>query len=268
MRDSTSVRANAPPQPLGGSRSRGSMGHSVLAALLGSFAGVSAISCSDPVAVTRGVGPIVQERRTLRPVDSIDVKGGIDLSIQVGGAGLEPASSSSSGRETLVWIDAPEDLIPLVVIEVRGSTLQVRPKNGARLDPVPTIEVFTSRLSSVVADGAGEVRLVIDPAEGRTPALLSLTSEGAVDFEAKGRVAKLVVRQSGAGDMHLSDLSALVADISSSGSGDVWVQASERASVTLKGACDLYLSGLATVDEQVVLGSGKIHRSADPVDEN
>lgn len=226
--------------------------------------GGSAVSCSDPVAVTRGVGAIVQERRNLRPIDAIEVHGGIDLSIKVGPGIGDALSPTSSEPETLVWIDAPEDLIPLVVIETHGSTLRIGPKDGARLDPVPTIEVYTSRLVSVVADGSGEVRLVMAAPDGKLRPTLSLTSRGAVDFQAKGQVGEIVVEQSGAGDMHLGGLTASVARISSSGSGDVWADASKRAQVSLKGSCELYLTGTATIEKQVVLGSGKIHRSAGP----
>lgn len=226
--------------------------------------GAVTFSCSDPVAVTRGVGAIVQEQRTLRHIDSIEVHGGIDLTILVRGyegGGVLPIGSA---RDTLVWIDAPEDLIPLVVIEARGAILHVGPKNGARLDPIPTVEVYTDRLVSVVADGSGDVRLKMDSVEGSTIPELALLSRGAVDFHAEGRVGRLVVDQAGSGDMHLESLAASIAEISSSGSGDVWVDASDRARVKLTGACDLFLTGTAVVADLQVVGSGSVHRSAAP----
>lgn len=225
--------------------------------------GAAMVSCSDSVAVTRGVGAIVQEQRTLRPIQSVEVNGGIDLTIHVRGDGDQGRLPIATKRDTLVWIDAPEDLIPLVIVEPRGSVLRVGPKDGVRLDPIPTVEVYTDRLVSVVADGAGDVRVTMDLLEGGTIPELSLLSRGAVDFHGEGRLGRLVVDQSGSGDMHLENLAASVAEIHSSGSGDVWADVSGRVRVRLTGACDLFLTGTAVVEELEILGSGKVHRSAE-----
>lgn len=225
------------------------------------LAGLALVACGRPAEVVRGRGPLVQQRRTFRPVEEVVVRGDVDLWVRVIGDGHGPLPRHASGVEAVLWIEAPEDLLGLVEVAVDGDRLLLGPADGARLDPVPSLELTVSRLRVLSAEGRGEVRLAFGEGAGFGPPMVDafhLRVEGSVDVRGAGSVGALRIEQVGSGDLHLGGLLATSLVHRARGSGDTWVRVDGAVDVDLEGSGDLYLSGDARVEARRERGSGEV----------
>lgn len=206
---------------------------------------------------------MVQEKRTLRPVERITVEGSLDLSLRVVGTGEERLPRFSSGGEAVLWIEATEDLLGFVEHEVDGNRLVLRTRGGVRLDPPPSLELTVRRLTELEARGRSDVILDLgEPAEGSPPLTerLALRTSGSVDVRGRGSVAVLDIQQLGSGDLRLGDVRAGRLHHSAKGSGTAWVHVEDTVDVELLGSCDLHLAGPASIERQVTRGSCEVIR--------
>jgi len=228
-------RTRRTPEPLAQGRGT-ALGAALCLALVAS-------GCDDGRTTIEGVQPLVQERRPLRPVDTVRVSAGDGLNVRVIARPLpeDPLEEVEGGRDAVVWIEGPADLLGYVVTEVEDATLRVSLAEGVRLRPVPDVEVHVRGLRRLAASGAGVVRLEVEA--GHVPDALGIEATGAVLVEAAGAVRALDVRATGSGDVHLLALEAAEAVYQRQGSGDGWIRARDHVRVELSGSGDLYLGG-------------------------
>lgn len=221
-------------------------------------------SCEPGAVVVRGTGAPVQERRAFRHAERLVVEGGLDVTVRVVGNGEGPLPRFSSGGESILWIEAPEDIVHLVEHVVSGDQLTLRTRDGVRLDPVPSVELTVRRLVELTALGSGEIDLEVgdEENEGGPPMAerLSIVARGSVDMRALGTVGALEVTQEGSGDLRLERLRAAQLRHTSRGAGDTWVHVDGPVEVELLGSCDLHIAGDAVVERIETHGSGEVHR--------
>lgn len=224
------------------------------------LAGLTALlqGCSDPVTIVQGTGSMVQERRLIRPTAEIGTYGPIDLTVEVGSPGEAGVEPWSSGKDSVVWVEAPEDLIQYVETVLVGDALVIRVREGFELDPVPSVEVHMSRLTTFSCAGSGSVNIVSHLPADAAPELLTLSSTGSVDIEAAGFVRSLDLTQAGSGDMHLLGLRAETVSHTAAGSGDAWIFASKAFETTIAGSCSVHLGGAPKKIVKTILGRGEI----------
>jgi Putative auto-transporter adhesin, head GIN domain len=214
----------------------------------------------SPFGGTRGDGQKVTQPRQVGAFTAVRVEGSIDAAVKVGGA-----------PSVAVTID--QNLQPLVITEVSGSTLVVRTKD-ITWDGKGIVEVTVPVLRGVTIEGSSDV--TVDGGQGD----LALRIEGSGDLRWSGSADKLEASISGSGDMKLSgtatqaslavagsgdikagDLTSKGATISVAGSGDVEVTLDGGSlSVSIAGSGDVVWHGKAMVERASVSGSGEIVR--------
>ncbi len=209
---------------------------------------------------TRGDGQKVTQPRQVGAFDSVRVEGAIDAAVKVGGA---PTVS--------VTID--QNLQPLVITEVSGSTLVIRTRDiswegkGIVEITVPALRAFTIEGSgdAAIEGGQGDLALKIEGSGdlrwSGSAGQLEASISGSGDMKLSGTAAHASISVAGSGDVKAGALTAKGATVSVAGSGDVEVTLDGGSlSATVAGSGDVTWHGRATVEKASVSGSGEIVR--------
>jgi hypothetical protein len=187
----------------------------------------------------RGTGVSASEVRAVDPFERVEAEDRLELVVEVGAG-------------PLVTVHGDENLLPYVVVEVRGERLVVEVLDGYQLEPPPRVEVQAPRLAGFAGTGLVSARLVgVDAPE------LDLALVGSGDVEASGRAGRVRLESTGSGDVDLSHLVAVEAEVRATGSGDVRVHATERLVVRAVGSGEVVYRGEPRVDAKR-LGSGSV----------
>jgi hypothetical protein len=155
-----------------------------------------------------GSGNIVSQERDIGQFESIEVSGGIDLTLTV--------DAGADGSVTVIY---DENLVDRIVTEVEGSTLVIRSEGS--------FNVF------------GSGRRV----EVTTATLEELAVSGGSDVEAAGSLDRLVVGASGGSDLDLSDLVVDSMVIAASGGSDVTANVTGEIVGDVSGGSNLTIGG-------------------------
>jgi hypothetical protein len=223
---------------------------------------------ADPDVIT-GSGRVTQEARAVDGFDSVALRGSGELSITQGAS------------EALV-VEAEDNLLPHIVTEVDGSTLEIgfdRATWQSSLRPTKPIryQLTVRQLEAVELGGAGNVlasslrvgdlrldlagsgSVTIEHLEaGRLDVILSGTGSIAV----AGEVADQAITLSGAGEYVAGDLESRSAEVDLPGSGDVTVWATESLDIDLSGTGTVSYWGDPDVQRRLS-GSGDINPMGD-----
>ncbi|MGH8871071.1 MAG: GIN domain-containing protein [Acidimicrobiia bacterium] len=155
-----------------------------------------------------GSGKIVSEAREIGAFESIEVSGGIDLSLTVD----ETADSSV----TVIYDD---NLLDRIVTEIEGTTLVIRSRGSITI--------------------LGEGRRV----EVTTPVLVELSASGGCDVDGGGALKSLSLDASGGSDVDFSDLVVGSMIISASGGSDARVSVTDEIAGDVSGGSDVTILG-------------------------
>lgn len=236
---------------------RGARGLVGLVALLG---GLALTGCDLGVA---GNGERVEETRTESRF--LRVRNDSELDILI-----------AQGDEPLLVVSLDSNLIEYVRTRVEQDTLYVSTtEDVAELVSGPHLRITLPELTGAKLAGSGEMRIAFDQPE--VPLDLYLSGSGGIRFE--GRTAALGAFLSGSGDIYVEGetgdvdlaltgsgslsarrLSALSADIFSSGSGDISATVRDEAKIALSGSGDIDIYGGAALDIVDDSGSGDVSR--------
>jgi hypothetical protein len=177
---------------------------------------VIANGCLGP-SVT-GSGRVMSETRNVSGFSSVSLKGSGRVLIEQGGA------------ESLT-VTADENLLNYVETEVRGSTLVLGQKNGARLSPSRDIvfKVTLRKLDSLDLAGSGDVE-----ARGVQSAKMKIDLSGSGEISAEGAADDLDISISGSGRLRSDSLKSRRTRVDISGSGSAVVASSETLDATIK----------------------------------
>ncbi|MEO5773788.1 MAG: head GIN domain-containing protein [Sphingomicrobium sp.] len=231
-------------------------------------AGVLAAACSH--AGAQDPGPDASRNYQVGAFQKIEVSGPFEVQVRTGSA------SSVSAR-------GPQNMLDRMVVEVRGDTLLIHPreeKRGfhwgwGRHDTI-NVAVTTPALRGAQIAGSGGIR--VDQVKGDrfeggisgsgdlSIALLEVQSvnlgvggSGSMKAE-RGRAGMMALNIEGSGDIDTSGVAAQSASASIAGSGNISARATGTAAVNIMGSGDVEISGGArcTISKA---GSGNVRCS-------
>lgn len=215
----------------------------------------------------KGNGNQKTENRTTADYDEIKLQGYFDVDLV-------------AGKEGQISVQAEENLLPYIKVEVEGNILKIYQEKGKNLQPskgskilltVPFENINVVNLSGsgdintknqiktdkfeVTLSGSGDLNIDVDAIE--VEAKLS----GSGDVRLKGKSDKLVAKISGSGDISANDLSSKDVDAGISGSGNIKINCSENLNARVSGSGDIFYSGEPKSKYTKVSGSGAIKKS-------
>ncbi len=202
----------------------------------------------------RGNGVVKTENRTVGSFNSVEVGGNINVY-------LKQDSSSS------VKVEADEDLMQYIVIEVSNNTLYIKPKDHANLKSSKGIKVYVSNPSykNFDANGASDIYseskitssedMDID-VSGASSVELDLHApsvetelSGASNVTLRGETKNFTADGSGASQIRCFNLMTENADIEVSGASHADVFASVKLNAEASGASNIKYKGNASVTQ-------------------
>ena len=209
------------------------------AALTGlSALGLLALAGCGPPAV-HGSGVSKTETREIEPCSEVKFVGGGKVEITV-------------GQEPSLQITGDDNLLPLILTEVRGDTLLVKPKQKIKPKADLVVEVTLPEITSVALEGAAVIDVQgVDSEE----MALALTGAGAVT--ASGQTKKLRIVLTGATAAQAGDLLADDVSVTIAGAGTASVHANTKLNVSIAGAGTVRYSGDPQVTQEIS-GAGTV----------
>ncbi len=179
-----------------------------------------------------GNGRVKTEQRSTAKFDKVAILGSADVEVRQGKLKLE--------------VKGEENILPYLITDVSGSTLQVKMKSNSNISTrkglkvivtVPDmkyievrgsgdVDLYSLRSKSlkVQINGSGDVDLGNSQIED-----LTLQINGSGDIEGTVQGGKLTVQINGSGDVDVNLNNVQTATISSNGSGDVELKGSARS---------------------------------------
>jgi hypothetical protein len=187
-------------------------------------------------------GPTTTQKRDVGSFTRLKAEDQVDVNVRVGEA-------------RRLTVRAGEKVIDDVRTEVRDGTLYVGYDGPGIREGRLLVEVSAPAVEALSITGAADVRV-----DGLDADAFDVRVTGAGDLAAAGRVQRLTLDISGAGDADLAELAADDARVELSGAGDAEVSASEVLDAEVSGAGDLAYFGEPRL-RQALTGDGEIeHR--------
>ncbi|MDH3283387.1 MAG: DUF2807 domain-containing protein [Acidobacteriota bacterium] len=211
----------------------------IAAALLAEMS-LGAGCCVYRMDAIRGSGKIATETREISSFESLVVTGAADVELSIG----EPLS---------LWIEADDNLLPLVTTDVRGERLVVSSRGSYSTRHGVRVRVAAPAVSSVKLAGSGTITI-----EGLDGGELELTVAGSGDIVVTGEVDSLDASVGGSGDIDGSRLVSRSVRARIAGSGDIDVHATEALTATIAGSGEITYRGDPPSIERSIAGSGSI----------
>jgi hypothetical protein len=195
----------------------------------------------------KGSGVSATETRALTPFTGIDLAG-------VGKLVLRVNEGSAYG----VKIVADDNLLPLVVTEVKGDTLKIYTKDSISFSKSTgfTYEVTAPKVERIESSGAAS----IDGA-GFNGGKLVVDVSGVGSVKLVGRVEEFRADLSGAGSLNSSALVANDVRVDLSGVGSAEVHADRKIRANVSGLGSITWQGGATDVKTDVSGLGSVRKS-------
>lgn len=210
-----------------------------------------------------GNGNVEEEYRDVDGFTGVHVSTGIDVYL-------------SEGNEFEVTVEADENLLEVILTEVKGDMLVVKTDRvNIRRARSKKVHVTLPELTELRISSAGDI-------EGQTPFTcddlrLSISSAGDLSLEVDADRIDLSISSSGdcrlsgsanefdvslssAGDLNANDLIAKKVEVDVSSAGDARVHATEEISMNASSAGNIYYSGDARVVHSRSSSAGDIVR--------
>lgn len=210
----------------------------------------------------KGSGNVTTEARSVSGFDRVSVMGSGELTLV-------------QGDDEGLTIEADDNLLPVIVSEVRGGHLKIGPEN-VNVRPSSPIryqlrfkdltELHLSGSVRAEADAIKTDRLALHiSGSGRVqvPKLeagtLSTHISGSGSATAAGQVGRQEIRISGSGNHHAPELQSHRADVHISGSGDASLWVDEILAAHISGSGRVEYRGSPRIESHIS-GSGRIVR--------
>jgi hypothetical protein len=190
-----------------------------------------------------GSGVSKTEPRTVAEFRRVEVNGSCAVTLTAGSAASVTAT-------------ADDNLLPLLVTEVRDGALVIEMKPGSYAPQTAMRVVATvPALDAVLVRGSSDIEV-----SGLAGERFSAEISGSGNVRARGKVDAVAARLSGSGDMRLLDLEAREANVEISGSGDVEVCATEALVASIAGSGSVSYKGDAAKVTKSIAGSGSVRK--------
>ena len=213
-----------------------------------------------------GSGELRTDSRQLDSFHNIVVKGSAEVIF-------------TQGNEQQVLITADENLLPIITTDVSNSTQTIDAKECYSASQQLKVEVTIPRLALFRVEGSGSLtnlpsssneKLTLNDlhiqieGSGKVNLLDALIDNLKVEIEGSGEVAvtgggeSIAVNISGSGDITADEFLVKEATATISGSGKIFLQATERLKGVIAGSGKIYYRGDPKALETTVSGSGNI----------
>jgi len=181
--------------------------------------------------VVIGSGKVIEKDVAVSDFDKIDAQGIGSVFVEI-------------GDEEAVRIEAEDNLMEYIEVEVRGDTLEIRQRPGVGLRPTRSLNFYVTAkdLDGLTLSGTGDVE-VKDNLESKKDFTLRLSGAGDItlaDLEAESITLKL----SGTGDLTAKKWDAPSAEIVVGGAGSARIEEIKSDTLTTK----ISGTGSVTVD--------------------
>ncbi len=212
----------------------------------------------------KGNGKQKTENRSTPEYDEIKLLGYFDVDL-------------IAGKEGEITVQAEENLLPYIKVEVEANVLKIYQEKGKNLQASRgnkiLITVPFEKISAVALSGSGDINTKNQIKTDKFTATLSGSGDlnidinaveveaklsGSGDVRLKGKSEKLSAKISGSGDVTANNLFAKDVDAAISGSGDIRVNCSGNLNARISGSGDIFYSGEPTSKDTKISGSGKI----------
>jgi hypothetical protein len=187
----------------------------------------------------QGNGRIKTEERPIAAFANLDAGGAFEIEWQNG----SPA----------VRITTDENLLPYIENDVSDNTLRLRTRE--HVWPTHGIKVVISSPTRAGGRIRGAVKLTAKQLSGPS---FALESQGAAEVSLDGKVDRLLVDMTGAGQLAADGLQAKTAEISTTGAGDAEVAVTDTLKVVITGAGKVTYSGNPPTIKKQITGAGSI----------
>jgi hypothetical protein len=230
---------------------------------------VVSMACSVP-------GLVIGDRETIRGSgDVVETTRDVEEFSRLVFAGMGNVTIEQGLTEGLT-IEAEQNLIEHLEIEVRGDTLFIGTKEGKNLRPTEPMNFYLNvkDLERVTLSGSGLIeveefeaenlrltlsgsgKIVIDSLEAIS---LNVTISGSGNIELSGVLEDQDVTISGSGDYDAGGLESSIADILISGSGSAEIRVDDQLDILISGSGNVRYSGSPTIDQSIT-GSGSVRK--------
>jgi hypothetical protein len=209
-----------------------------------------------------GNGNIRTEKRSTGNFNAVKASGSIDIEI-------------SSGNAYAVSVEDDDNLLPYVVTDISGGTLNVHYKNGYSINndhakvyiTAPSLDKLSisgsgditttgmlknSREIEMNVSGSGNIKGSVDAPS------INVSVGGSGNVSLTGRTKDFTCTVSGSGDINCTSLESENTTVKVSGSGNAHVFASVHLSASVSGSGDVYYLGNPTNPEIHTAGSGSV----------
>ena len=186
-----------------------------------------------------GSGVRKTEKRDLPAFNAIETTGAFEVQVNC----QKPAG---------VEIEADDNILPLVQMEVRDGVLRVKTTKGYTSGGGIVLRITVPDLASVKSTGAGKFNV-----SNVKNDKFEIHSTGAATVVASGQSKSLTISSTGAGKIDVHDLRANDADVTVTGAAGVDVYATDELDVTVSGAGRVTYSGNPKVNKRVS-GAGQV----------
>ena len=210
----------------------------------------------------KGNGNVVTERRTTAPYDEIKVAGFFDVSLV-------------EGKEGNIVIEGEENIIPVVVVEVKNNALTIYTDKNTSLSSKKRllIKIPVEAVSSISLAGSGSITSkttikaedIAIQLSGSGDINLTLASQnvkaslsGSGDIVLTGTTDNYDTSLAGSGDIKSEELVAKNVSAALSGSGDISVNCSNDLQAKVAGSGNISCKGTPVTKDTKVSGSGRI----------
>jgi len=194
---------------------------------------------------SRAESSSITQSRAVEDFQSIEMRGAAELIVKVG-----PAASLN--------LDASDRTLKHVETRVSGNTLVIdlgKTRGWFSEHGSLKVTVTTPALKSLESNGAGDIKIT-----GLNGGDQELRLAGAHNVEAEGRLDKLTVVLSGAGNVDYHKVIAVDAKVTVNGAGNVEVQATQSLRAEVNGVGAVRYSGDPAKVESELHGLGAITR--------
>lgn len=216
------------------------------------------VGCGMTIA---GNGKLVSQQRVLQNFKKIDVIGHFVV------------TASSSTNEQKVTITADENLLPHIKTEIQNDTLVVFIASNVRLNPTKAIEVniAAKNLQAFSASGFVQTKIVniksptftlqthgnIETEASMTTGKIDVISFGVGKTILTGTTETILIRSSGTSEINAKELKANDAEVVSSGSGQILINATRKLQLDVSGNSKIGYYGNPHI-EQKISGAAEI----------
>jgi hypothetical protein len=188
-----------------------------------------------------GSGVAATQTRSLAPFTSVELAGNNNVTVQI-------------GRKQSVVVHADNNLLPVVTTSVRSGTLVIGNNAGSFAAKSPmSVEVNVPLLKRFTLSGSGNV----DVTAINTPTM-TVTLTGSGNLSASGTTTRLEVTVDGSGNAELQKLIAGDAHAVVSGSGTIWLTATNSLDASIPGSGAIFYGGKPAHVTTTITGSGTI----------